>query len=608
MAELFSTVVQNALPGTAASFEWRTPRFSAIAVDSIEKGNLFIASTINDSFLLVMGREREGATVVASMASGLSKLLTTVLSSTSEGSDRLLRISYREVLELCNALLVLTNISKETSILDEVLGENCKASIQVVKRLINQRPFWREASQRACDRVVAEKSYGPEIANFMTKLQNTGESIPMPDLHKCACRVVVWREGLGQGAKFFALLQFCVPIFKSPPSPPKECLASAVTGGTEAVETALAERLKAELEKLKTERPTPEECKEFATHMSNVAEVLGDGTWVDLAHSTKEIVTGIVETSCKEQLCSVVNKIRGAEGNHMEYVDPLKQAWRMLPTALETKLDKELRKHLVECVANIMTDSLGKLTKVFEKLDESASCLCSQHTEYAVVAADIVKVHALFERASADRALCAAIVDSVVPNNNLSSTALGQSLSTNFFSDICQPAAGKKNISLLYDVAKWTKRFAFAQHLVKFIATAQKLRIEGEVSAQVFVQLTSQAEQCKSYSSASSGDEWFSDSAITELQALVTSNTAAVQTSVTKKTLERLTQAKASLESWSGGLPDGASWKAKLPSKVGWEQVFQHAKTVGMTTNTEYAAKLKASFVAMKQDCTLLYI
>eukprot|EP00971_Amphidinium_carterae_P039820 781973-Amphidinium_carterae.1 len=173
-------------------------------MDTVERGKLFVSSCINDSILRVMGREREGATVVASMAIGLSKLLSPMV----EGGDKLLRVSLKEVLELCKALLVLTNMSKETSILDDVFGENCKASIQVVKRLINQRPFWREASQKACDRVVAERSYGPEIDEVMSKLQNVGESITMTDLHKWACRVVVWREGLGQGASFFALLQF----------------------------------------------------------------------------------------------------------------------------------------------------------------------------------------------------------------------------------------------------------------------------------------------------------------------------------------------------------------------------------------------------------------
>ena len=101
-----------------------------------------------------------------------------------------------EVFEVISALQILagTPQDKGNAVLDKLSSTN---SGRVVKHVISQTYFWREAEKRARQSCIAFQEYGPEISSLEEQFKQ--KAVPLQKLPQIAQRLSTWHDGLGEG-------------------------------------------------------------------------------------------------------------------------------------------------------------------------------------------------------------------------------------------------------------------------------------------------------------------------------------------------------------------------------------------------------------------------
>ena len=176
-------------------FDWRAPRLQAVKLDDVSCGKVFLQAMINDAYVRLMTRGREGASYVATLSRSLLEKYAENLQG--RALPMLLEVAVRDVLSLARATLVMLGESAETQVLDATLGAACKPCFTVVRLLIAQQAFWRESSRRAHEQAAASVQYAPEIADAQSKLK--AGTMTVEQFPAIAGKILVWKEGLQPG-------------------------------------------------------------------------------------------------------------------------------------------------------------------------------------------------------------------------------------------------------------------------------------------------------------------------------------------------------------------------------------------------------------------------
>ena len=145
------------------AFDWRAPRLAQTDMDEINKARQVQQLCINDALLRVLHRGKPGAAVAEMMA---TKLLST-LEAVVPKVPTVLQLACSELVVVAKALLLLTgNSSYDVKILAQI-----PSSCDVLKQLLGQTPFWREAEKKVREAAVARELYLPEIRSTMESLR-----------------------------------------------------------------------------------------------------------------------------------------------------------------------------------------------------------------------------------------------------------------------------------------------------------------------------------------------------------------------------------------------------------------------------------------------------
>ena len=194
-------------------------------MDGLGRSKAFVQAVLNDGFVRVMTRGAEGASVSGALARALLQHFEEKLEKHS--GDMLLKTAVGDVLNLARSVLVMLaeeDATITTGILEDTLGRNCKQTMETIRNLVAQNPFWRDGQRKALQRAVAEKQYRPDINEVSTRfLEGQVDIAEAPKLSK---KLVLWKEGLPAGVFASALMQtYCPRVVGHEPQSARVSLA-----------------------------------------------------------------------------------------------------------------------------------------------------------------------------------------------------------------------------------------------------------------------------------------------------------------------------------------------------------------------------------------------
>ena len=185
--------------GSGDGFDWQQPALSAINdLSEADLAKTFQRVTINEAFVRMLGRGQDGAGRVQSMALALKELLAPKISDAAH-STSVLGLACAEVHDVALALEVLCGaVVQDGHLLLDKLSSNSTG--KVVRHIISQTVYWKEAEKTSRQVCLASKVFMPEIEEVRQRLQAADVSLEkIPDI---AQRMASWRDGLGEGSLY----------------------------------------------------------------------------------------------------------------------------------------------------------------------------------------------------------------------------------------------------------------------------------------------------------------------------------------------------------------------------------------------------------------------
>ena len=169
-------------------------------MDGVEAAQTLQRLLVTEALLKVVAKGKAAASIVRLMAKAIRDMLGAKLEQAKdEDMAPIMKVACKEVLLVANALSVLCGetVPKPLEPLDE-LAASKTGPPHIVKKSLQQTPYWADQEKRARQRAVAMMTLVPEMDKISGDIQSS--KLDWSGFAVVAKRLVVWRTGLDEGA------------------------------------------------------------------------------------------------------------------------------------------------------------------------------------------------------------------------------------------------------------------------------------------------------------------------------------------------------------------------------------------------------------------------